>query len=177
MANRQSVAMDVDTWLKELGLARYAKRFATGEITWSVVPQLTEADLRELGLPLGPRKTLLAAIAALREGDATPGAVADAARPPGAATSHELERRHLTVMFVDLADSTALSAAHDAEDVLQILRRYQDNATTAIRGRGGFLAKYMGDGILAYFGYPQAREDAAERACRHGRRLCRQGDA
>ncbi|HJQ58376.1 MAG TPA: adenylate/guanylate cyclase domain-containing protein, partial [Vineibacter sp.] len=155
--------MNVDTWLRQLGLERYAKRFAAGEITWPVVPRLTDADLRELGLPLGPRKILLDAIAALRDSrEAAPEAGEAAAAPVPAA--HESERRHLTVMFVDLADSTALSAAHDAEDVLQSLRRYQDNAAAAISQRGGYLAKYMGDGILAYFGYPQAREDAAERA-------------
>jgi len=159
--------MDVETWLKGLGLERYAERFAAGEITWQVIPQLTDADLRELGLPLGPRKVLLAAISTLRQ-DPAPRAQRDD-QPAGAASSaalpgHEVERRHLTVMFVDLADSTALSTSHDAEDILQVLRRYQDDASAAIRHQGGFIAKYMGDGILAYFGYPQAREDAAERA-------------
>src|SRR5262245_45317014 len=159
--------MDVEAWLKGLGLERYAGRFAAGEITWQVVPQLTDADLRELGLPLGPRKILLAAISTLRHGAAA-GPVGDepqtGAPAPAAVPGHEVERRHLTVMFVDLADSTALSTSHDAEDVLQVLRHYQDGASAAIRRQGGFLAKYMGDGILAYFGYPRAREDAAERA-------------
>ncbi|MCW5747260.1 MAG: AAA family ATPase [Alphaproteobacteria bacterium] len=153
--------MDVETWLKGLGLERYADRFAAGEVTWPVLPRLTDDDLRELGLPLGPRKILLPAIEALRTAAARQAAADPERAPPPA---HEIERRHLTVMFVDLADSTALSAAHDAEDLLHVLRRYQDDASAAIRRRDGFLAKFMGDGVLAYFGYPQAYEDAAERA-------------
>jgi len=102
--------MDVEAWLKGLGLERYAERFAASEITWQVVPQLTDADLRELGLPLGPRKILLAAIATLRH-DPTPGGRGDerptGASAPDAVPGHEVERRHLTVMFVDLAAEEA----------------------------------------------------------------------
>jgi class 3 adenylate cyclase/tetratricopeptide (TPR) repeat protein len=128
------------------------------------LPDLTEADLEKLGLPLGPRKRLLKAIANL--GDAN-----KASRDAGltrAPAEDAAERRQLTVMFCDLAGSTALSARLDPEDMRQVIRTYQDACSGVVARYDGFVAKFMGDGILAYFGFPRAHEDDAERAVRAG---------
>jgi class 3 adenylate cyclase/predicted ATPase len=155
---------DVAAWLKELGLERYEPAFRESEISTAVLPELTEADLKELGLPLGPRKLLLRAIAAL----ATP-AQARATEPSTpSAVPREAERRQLTVMFVDLVGSTELAAKLDPEDMREVLRAYQDASAGMIARFEGFVAKFMGDGVLAYFGYPRAHEDEAERAVRAG---------
>jgi class 3 adenylate cyclase len=147
----------IDDWLEAIGLAKYQKVFADNEIDWSLLPKLTDADLKELGLPLGPRKMLLEAIANL---DATP--VATAGKP------REAERRQLTVMFCDLVGSTALSQGMDPEDLRAVIRSFQDAAAGAIVRFEGHVAKFMGDGVLAYFGWPRAHEDDAERAVRAG---------
>ena len=157
--------IDVAAWLNELGLERYEPAFRDNEITAAVLPDLTEADLKELGLPLGPRKLLLKAIASL------PGRLR--AEPALASTtvSREAERRQLTVMFVDLVGSTTLSARLDPEDMGAVIRAYQNCCAEVIRRWGGHIAKYMGDGVLAYFGWPQAHEDEAERSVRAGLEL------
>ncbi|TIW61020.1 MAG: hypothetical protein E5V49_13080 [Mesorhizobium sp.] len=144
-------------WLEAIGLAKYQTVFADNEIDWSLLPRLTDADLKELGLPLGPRKKLLEAIANL---DATPVATAEKPR--------QAERRQLTVVFCDLVGSTALSQGMDPEDLRAIIRSFQDAAAGAIARFEGHVAKFMGDGVLAYFGYPRAHEDDAERAVRAG---------
>jgi class 3 adenylate cyclase len=153
--------MDVSAWLRDLGLGQYEATFRESEIEGDVLPELTEADLEKLGLPLGPRKRILKAIANLgdanRASGAGPAPAADAA-----------ERRQLTVMFCDLAGSTALSARLDPEDMRQVIRTYQDACSGVIARYDGFVAKFMGDGILAYFGFPRAHEDDAERAVRAG---------
>jgi class 3 adenylate cyclase len=145
-------------WLEAIGLAKYQSVFADNEIDWSLLPKLTDLDLKELGLPLGPRKKLLEAIANL---DVTP-AAASVGKP------REAERRQLTVVFCDLVGSTALSQGMDPEDLRAVIRSFQDAAAGAIVRFEGHVAKFMGDGVLAYFGYPRAHEDDAERAVRAG---------
>lgn len=150
---------DIAEWLVGLGLRKYAAIFAAHEIDLELVRLLTEDDVRELGLPIGPRRKLLHAIAALRGDTAT-------APAPGPELRDAAERRHLTVMFVDLASSTNLSTRLDPEAMRDVLRAYQNAVAGEIGGVGGHVAKLMGDGVLAYFGWPQAHEDDAERAVR-----------
>src|SRR6516165_7513794 len=147
--------MDIGVWLRSLGLERYEPAFRENEIGPEVLPELTDADLVTLGLPLGPRKKLLKAIAALSEG---------ALSSPAA----EAERRQLTVMFCDLVGSTALSQRLDPEDLRVIIGAYHRCVAATASRFAGFVAKYMGDGVLVYFGYPEAHEDDAERAVRAG---------
>jgi len=154
--------MDVGDWLRGLGLGRYETVFRDNEIDVEVLPELTESDFEKLGVPLGHRKRLLKAIA-----DAGATAIAPptvTARPDAQAA----ERRQLTVMFIDLVGSTALSAKLDPEDLRSIFGAYQRCCAELVKRNGGFVAKYMGDGVLAYFGYPQAHEDDAERAVEAG---------
>jgi class 3 adenylate cyclase len=156
----------VDRWLETLGLGKYAALFAENEITIEVLPELAEADLKELGLPLGPRKLLLKAIGDLVAEPAEPTPHIDGvhtAMPVGTA-----ERRQLTVMFVDLVGSTALSARLDPEEMGAVLRGYQNAVAGEVARFEGHVAKFMGDGVLGYFGWPVAHEDEAERAVRAG---------
>ena len=148
--------MGIAAWLRGLGLDRYAEVFRANQVGLDVVPDLTDADLTALGVALGDRKRLLRAIAALRE------------PPPPSAARPGAERRQLTVMFVDLVGSTALSAGLDPEEMREVLRDYLDAVAAAIARFDGHVAKYLGDGALAYFGFPQAHEDDAERAVRAG---------
>src|ERR1700731_879564 len=152
-------------WLKKFGMAEYAERFAENRIDFSVLPDLTDQDLEKLGVLLGDRRKMLRAIRELA-GDTPvtshPPAVVEA-RPQDAA-----ERRQLTVMFCDLVGSTALSAKLDPEDLRGIFGAYHHCCAGLVERNGGFVAKYMGDGVLAYFGYPQAHEHDAERAGRAG---------
>jgi class 3 adenylate cyclase len=150
----------IKEWLEGLGLAKYAKAFAENEIDFGVLRHLDEDDIRELGLPLGPRKKLLAAIAELD--------VPEAAPIPVKAHTREAERRQLTVMFVDLVGSTELSGRLDPEEMRDVFRRYQDAVTGVVVRYQGHVAKFMGDGVIVYFGYPQAHEDEAERSVRAG---------
>jgi class 3 adenylate cyclase/tetratricopeptide (TPR) repeat protein len=167
---------DIAAWLEEIGLQKYTEAFRSNDIDFDVLPALGPDELKELGVSLGDRQRLLKAIAA-RSGTpaetsasgvrATSATVAPApAAPPQPAPLPEPseERRQLTVLFADLVGSTALSQALDAEDLRDVLRGYQNTVTAAIRDAGGFVAKFMGDGVLVYFGYPHASENAAERA-------------
>lgn len=156
--------MDIGAWLRDLGLGQYESVFRESEIEPDVLSELTEADLEKLGLPLGPRKRILKAIANLQDANTVSGD-ASLARAPA---KDAAERRQLTVMFCDLAGSTALSARLDPEDMRQVIRTYQDACSGVIARYDGFVAKFMGDGILAYFGFPRAHEDDAERAVRAG---------
>jgi len=154
--------MDVGDWLRNLGLGQYAASFRDNEIDATVLPSLTAEDLKDLGVTLvGHRRRLLDAIAALGQ-EAVP-APSAAPVPTSAA---EAERRQLTVLFCDLAGSTELAARLDPEDLRAIIAAYHQAVAAVLTGFGGFVAKYMGDGILAYFGYPQAHEEDAERAVR-----------
>jgi class 3 adenylate cyclase len=156
--------MDVGAWLRGLGLGQYERVFRDSEIEADVLSELTEIDLEKIGLPLGPRKRILKAIANLGGADIAPDTTS-LARP---AAEDAAERRQLTVMFCDLAGSTALSARLDPEDMRQVIRTYQDACSGVVARYDGFIAKFMGDGILAYFGFPHAHEDDAERAVRAG---------
>src|SRR6202048_186885 len=148
-------------WLKNLGMSEYAQRFAENRIDFSVLPDLTDQDLEKLGVLLGDRRKILRAIANL---DATAAATSPAPAPPPQEVA--AERRHVTVMFSDLVGSTALSTRMDPEDLRKLISAYQKCVTETVQRHGGFVAKYMGDGVLVYFGYPQAHEDDAERAVR-----------
>jgi len=152
--------MDVGEWLRSLGLGQYEAVFRDNEIDAEVLPELTDADLDKLGVVLGHRKRLLKAIAGLNAPAA--GSSQAVAKTDGA------ERRQLTVMFIDLVGSTAMSARLDPEDMRAIIAAYHKCCASLIASNGGFVAKYMGDGVLAYFGYPQAHEHDAERAVRAG---------
>ncbi|MGH6980340.1 MAG: adenylate/guanylate cyclase domain-containing protein [Stellaceae bacterium] len=147
---------DLRDWLKRAKLEALAVTLEANDIGLDILPELSEADLEKLGLTLGNRRRLLKALAEIPTE-----APAAAPEPVG-----EAERRQVTVMFCDLVGSTALSGAIDPEHLGELIRRYQNAAAGAIGRYGGFVAKFMGDGILAYFGFPQAFEDAAERAVR-----------
>jgi class 3 adenylate cyclase len=158
--------MDVAAWLQGLGLERYVPAFLENRIDADILPSVTVEDLKDLGVTLvGDRRRLLDAIAAL--GAAVPPAATPAAAPDAPAPA-EAERRQLTVMFCDLVDSTALSARLDPEDLREVIAAYHRAVAEVVAGFEGFVAKYMGDGVLVYFGYPQAHEDDAERAVRAG---------
>jgi class 3 adenylate cyclase len=139
-------------WLEKLGLSEYAQRFAENGIDVSVLRHLTDQDLKDIGVLLGHRRKMLATICELA-----------GAAPLLADTA---ERRQVTVMFSDLVGSTALSARMDPEDLREVIWSYQKCVAETVRRFDGFVAKYMGDGVLVYFGYPHAHEDDAERAVR-----------
>ena len=157
--------MDVGDWLRSLGLGQYEALLRENEIDAEVLAELTESDLTGLGVSLGHRKRLLKAIANL-------GSTETVAKPaislPPQTSPDTAERRQLTVMFCDLVGSTAMSARLDPEDLRGIIGTYHRCCANLIEGSGGFVAKYMGDGVLAYFGYPQAHEHDAERAVQAG---------
>ena len=156
--------MDIAAWLRGLGLERYEAAFRDNEIDGDALPKLTAEDLKDLGVVLGGhRRKLLDAIAALRGPLPNPPPLAGEGR-----VGVEAERRQLTVMFCDLVGSTALSARLDPEDLREVIGAYHAAVAEEIGRFDGFVAKYMGDGVLAYFGYPQAHEDDAERAVRAG---------
>jgi len=159
---------DVSNWLAELGMSEYAQCFAENRIDLSVLPDLTDHDLKELGIVLGDRRKILRAIAELDGGKAAQKSAALAEISPAATPRETAERRQVTVMFSDLVGSTALSARMDPEDLHEVISAYQKCVAETVRRFGGFVAKYMGDGVLVYFGYPQAHEDDAERAVRAG---------
>jgi class 3 adenylate cyclase len=160
--------MDIADLLRSVGLERYEPAFRAQEIDIGDLPELTDTDLEKLGLPLGPRRRLLKAVAALRQAAPLAPAIAVAATSLAVPTSSSAERRQLTVMFCDLVDSTALSSRLDPEDMREIIGSYHRCCAEQITKAGGFVAKYMGDGVLAYFGYPQAHEDDAERGVHAG---------
>jgi class 3 adenylate cyclase/tetratricopeptide (TPR) repeat protein len=146
---------DIEDWLAAQGLARYAPAFEEAEIDVGTLALLTEDDLREIGLPLGPRRKILSIRDAAKSLDQEP-----QARPSGG------ERRQITVMFVDLVGSTNMSTRIDPEILGELLESYKAAVTEEVAQAGGTVAKYLGDGVLAYFGWPKAREDAAECAIR-----------
>src|ERR1700733_5416888 len=167
--------MDIAVWLRSLGLGKYEAAVRENEIDETVLPSLTAEDLKELGVAaLGHRRKLLDAIAALRTsatGKAPSDDIATASTAPSAPPEDRAERRQVTVMFSDLVGSTALSARMDPEDLREVISAYQKCVAETVQRFGGFVAKYMGDGVLIYFGYPQAHEDDAERAVRAGLEL------
>jgi class 3 adenylate cyclase/predicted ATPase len=160
------MSIEIADWLRGLGLEQYASAFHDNAIDATVLPSLTAEDLKDLGITLvGHRRRLLDAIAALGAG--VP-AAASTAPVHFAPTPADAERRQLTVMFCDLVGSTSLSSRLDPEDLREVIAAYHRAVTKVVAGFDGFVAKYMGDGILIYFGYPRAHEDDAERAVRAG---------
>ncbi len=157
------MAYDIAQWLEGLGLGQYAQTFVGNAIDLEVLPDLTEKDLDRLGVLLGHQKRLLRAIGAF-----SPVEAYTQPDSPPAASAPEAERRQLTVMFCDLVGSTALSSQLDPEDMRDVIRSYQDACAGVVTRYEGFVAKYMGDGVLVYFGYPTAHEDDAERAINAG---------
>jgi class 3 adenylate cyclase/predicted ATPase len=160
--------LNVAAWLQELGLQQYEQAFCDNAIDDAVLPELTAEDLKDIGVGLvGHRRKLLAAIAALRN-DGRPKSAAERREAIDTAAA---ERRQLTVMFCDLVGSTALSTRLDPEDLREIIAAYHRTVAEIVEQFEGFIARYMGDGVLAYFGYPRAHEDDAEQAIRAGLRL------
>ena len=164
---------NVRGWLRSLGLERYDAVFRDNEIDEAILPNLTAENLKELGVTaLGHRLKLLDAIADLRTETGVIARVANAvSRAPSVSPEDHAERRQLTVMFADLVGSTALSARMDPEDLREVIAAYQECVADTMRRYRGFVAQYMGDGVLVYFGYPLAHEDDAERAVRAGLEL------
>src|SRR5437763_7979774 len=155
--------MDIAAWLRDLGFAQYEGAFRDNDIDADVLRRLTADDLRELGVAsIGHRRRLLDAIALLSEGAAMPTEVPAPAE--AAAPAREAERRQITVMFCDLVGSTALASRLDPEDLREVIGAYHRVVAETVGRFAGFVAKYMGDGVLIYFGYPEAHEDDAERA-------------
>jgi class 3 adenylate cyclase/predicted ATPase len=158
--------MDVVAWLRGLRLEQYAPAFLDNDVDGEVLPELTSDDLISIGVTsVGHRRKLLAAIASL---GAAPPPAAVMAAPSDAPAAADAERRQLTVMFCDLVGSTALSSRFDPEDLREVIAAYHRAVAEVVAGLDGFVAKYMGDGVLIYFGYPRAHEDDAERAVRAG---------
>ena len=156
--------MDIGAWLRGLGLEQYEPVFCDNDIDGDVLPSLTAEDLKDLGInSVGHRRRLLEAIASLNKSG-----IQAAIMPVDDGPATEAERRQLTVMFCDLVGSTPLSARLDPEDLRGIIGAYHRCVTEIVDCFGGFVARYMGDGVLVYFGYPQAHEDDAERATRCG---------
>jgi SAM (Sterile alpha motif) domain-containing protein/adenylate/guanylate cyclase family protein len=169
--------LDVGTWLRGLGLGRYEQAFRDGDIDGEILPKLTAEDLTGLGVSsIGHRRKLLDAIAALQSGPARAVLPAPAGAASGATVTvtsdfPQAERRQLTVMFCDLVGSTALASRLDPEDLREVIGAYHRCVADTVGRYDGFVAKYMGDGVLVYFGYPHAHEDDAERAVRAGLEL------
>lgn len=152
---------DVAVWLEGLGLGKYARAFEDNEIDFEALPHLTDRTLEQIGLPVGARIKLLAAISALAPSPPSAAAQKGEERPIA-------ERRQITVMFCDLVDSTRLARRLDPEDLRSVMQTYQKACRTVIERFHGHVAQYLGDGVMAYFGWPAAREDAAESAVRAG---------
>ena len=159
---------EIADWLEKLGMSEHAERFTEHKIDVSVLGHLTDQDLKDIGIPLGQRRKILAAI-----GELTGAAAATHKPATGTAPDAQdaAERRQIAVMFSDLVGSTALSAQMDPEDLREVILAYQKCVTETVQRFDGFVARYMGDGVLAYFGYPRAHEDDAERAIRAGLEL------
>ena len=143
-------------WLEQIGLAQHAETLAANDIDLDVLPELSDEDLKELGLSLGHRRRLLRAIVQ-RRSESSVGAAPET-------PSRGAERRQLTVLFCDLVGSTELSRRFDPEDLRELIRRYQDAVSGAVVRHGGYVANFLGDGIIAYFGWPHADEDNAAQA-------------
>ena len=158
----------IGDWLSQVGMHEYAQRFAENGIDLDIVTELTDQDLEKIGVTsLGHRRKLLRAIANLKAAEKVTSAAA-AVAPPAPRTADTAERRQVTVMFSDLVGSTSLAAQMDPEDLRELISAYHKCVAETVRRFGGFVAQYLGDGVLVYFGYPEAHEDDAERAVRAG---------
>src|SRR3984957_2045767 len=166
----ENAIMNVRVWLRGLGLGRYEEKFRENKIDFDVLADLTDGDLRELGVPLGDRRRLLRSIAEL--GAQQPRTAQARPRPAAPAPAQSFgqpdsaERRPITVMFCDLVGSSELAAALDVEDWRNLVNTYLDEASKAVTRLGGHVLKRLGDGLMAVFGYPRAQENGAERAVR-----------
>ena len=172
----------IEDWLNGLGLGKYSETFAANDVDFRVLPDLNSADLQELGVSLGHRKIMLAAIAALREAkpqhtevhtkkDQATGVAVDSQPEPRAADAGSEpgpDLRLLSVLFCDMVDSTSLSGELNAEETHDLISTYHETVADAVTRFGGYVAKFLGDGVLVYFGWPMAYEDHAERAIRAG---------
>ena len=168
----EDTIMDLGGWLRSLGLEQYKAAFRENAIDQTILPSLKAEDLKDLGVKLvGHRRKLLDAIAALRKDTGAKAAPLDAPLTIDKSPKGTAERRQVTVMFSDLVGSTALSARMDPEDMREVISTYQKCVAEIVGRFDGFVAKYLGDGVLAYFGYPQAHEHDAERAVRAGLEL------
>src|SRR4029077_2862573 len=156
---------DLGSWLQDLGLEKYLDVLASHDVDLVVAPELTEQDLEKLGLSLGHRRKFMAAAAKLRA-EAPSSAPPSPEREPDAQPAAAVERRQVTVVFADLVGSAQLGDELDPEDLLRLLRQYREECVAVIAKYDGFIAQYLGDGMLVYFGFPQAQEHAAERAVR-----------
>ena len=155
----------IAAWLGKLGLEQYAKLFSDNDIDVAVLPDLSDQDLKDLGVSLGHRRKIFAAI---NKGIASVQPLAEAERPEEPTIQDAPERRYVTVLFSDLVGSTPLSTRLDPEDLRDVIAVYQRCVEETIRRFNGFVAKFMGDGVLVYFGYPEAHEDDPEQAVRAG---------
>ncbi len=155
---------DLQSWLRDLGLEKYDEVMRSNDIDLAVAADLTEQDLEKLGLTLGHRRKFLSAAAKVHATIDAPAAAP--AKPPSDPSPSVAERRQLTVAFVDLVGATAFGTQLDPEDLIRLLRQYREACTASVARYGGYIAQYLGDGILIYFGFPKAQEDAAERAIR-----------
>ncbi len=157
------MSVDIEQWLENLGLGQYAEIFRSNDIDFRALVYLNDSDLKELGVSLGHRRILLAEIATLQK---EPSRLSPKVKSAEHAVDGRAERRQLTVMFCDLVGSTQLSMQLDPEDLREVLQRYQNLVTDAVVRYNGYVARFSGDGVLAYFGWPHAYEDQAERAVR-----------
>src|SRR5438270_5975173 len=172
----EETAVDVGGWLKSLGLGQYEAAFRENSVNAEILRHLTADDLKELGVSaVGHRRQLLVAIAALRPAEPPPEPLVQVSPSPPinpadslGASETTAERRPLSVMFCDLIGSTALSARLDPEDLREVMRIYEIRVASTIQQFDGFIARYLGDGALIYFGWPQAHETDAARAVRAG---------
>src|SRR6201998_405568 len=161
--------MDVGGWLRNIGPEHMESSFRENKIDDTVLPSLTAEDLKDLGVGfVGDRRKLLDAIAAFRAEATAPMPPSDAPLAADKTAKDTAERRQVTVMFSDLVGSTALSTRMDPEDLREVISAYQRCVAETVRRFDGFVSKYMGDGVLVYFGYPEAHEDDAEQAVRAG---------
>src|SRR6516165_5507811 len=167
-----AMSIDIADWLRGLGLEQYAQLFRDNDIDGEILGGMNAEDLKELGISsFGHRRRLLNAITALGGAPATRDVAQSATSATSTPTSPptiDAERRQLTVMFCDLVGSTALSVRFDPEELREEIRAYQNAVSGVVTRYDGLVAKYMGDGVLVYFGYPRAHEDDAERAVRAG---------
>ena len=171
----------IEDWLNGLGLGKYSKVFAENDVDLRALPHLNGVDLQELGVSLGHRKVMLAAIAEMRQAEPAEAKLETNQERPGSAADRRPEAtgaerapepgpdlRLLSVLFCDMVESTGLSARFDAEEMHDLISAYQETVAGAVERFGGYVAKFLGDGVLAYFGWPLAYEDHAERAIRAG---------
>src|SRR6476659_9030030 len=161
--------MALGGWRSSIDLGQYEAAFRENAIDDTVLPNLTAEDLKDLGVDIvGHRRKLLDAIAALRADASAKAPPPDTLSATNITAKDAAERRQVTVMFADLVGSTALSTGMDTEDLREVISAYQKCVAETVRHFGGFVARYLGDGVLIFFGYPAAHEDDAERAVRSG---------